>query len=227
MIIEVNLIGGPKKRKAGGGISLPNFGALIKGVKDPLLLGAVGAWIVVGAAGGLFFVTMQARLSTLQEEERRVGAEARRFSNMIAQKRRAQGLRDSLLIELQSIRRIDSDRYVWPHVLEEVTKSLPDYTWLVSMNVLQTAPIAGAETDTIQQPAAVQFMIDGRTPEISAYTRFLRNLANSPWVTNVVPGATRTVVEDDKALTAFSITATFKQADSSFMRTVPVAESVR
>ena len=227
MIIEGNLIGGPKTRKAGGGISLPNFGALIKGVKDPLLLGAVGAWIVVGAAGGLFFVTMQARLSTLQEEERRVGAEARRFSNMIAQKRRAQGLRDSLLIELQSIRRIDSDRYVWPHVLEEVTKSLPDYTWLVSMNVVQTAPIVGTETDTIQPPAAVQFMIDGRTPEISAYTRFLRNLANSPWVTNVVPGATRTVVEDDKALTAFSITATFRQADSSFMRTVPVAESVR
>ena len=227
MLIEVNLIGGPKKRKAGGGISLPNFGALIKGVKDPLLLGAVGAWIVVGAAGGLFFVTMQARLSTLQEEERRVGAEARRFSNMIAQKRRAQGLRDSLLIELQSIRRIDSDRYVWPHVLEEVTKSLPDYTWLVSMNVVQTAPIPGAETAATQQPAAVRFMVDGRTSEIAAYTRFLRNLANSPWVTNVVPGANRTVVEDDKALTAFSITATFRQADSSFMRTVPVAESVR
>ncbi len=227
MIIEVNLLGGTRKRKAGGGISLPNIGELIKGVKDPVLLGAVAAWIVVGAAGGFFFVTMQAQLSTLQEEGLRARAEARRFSNMIAQKRRAEGLRDSLLLELQDIRRIDSDRYIWPHVLEEVTKSLPDYTWLVSMNVVQTAPIPGAETAATQQPAAVRFMVDGRTSEIAAYTRFLRNLANSPWVTNVVPGANRTVVEDDKALTAFSITATFRQADSSFMRTVPVAESVR
>ncbi len=227
MIIEVNLLGGPKKRKGGGGISLPNIGELIKGVKDPLLLGAVGAWIVVGAAGGFLFVTMQAQLSTLQSEAQVIRAEARRFSNMIAQKRRAEGLRDSLMLELQDIRRIDSDRYIWPHVLEEVTKSLPDYTWLVSMNVVQTAPIPGAETDASQQQAAVRFMVDGRTSDISAYTRFLRNLANSPWVTNVVPGANRTVVEDDKALTAFSITATFRQADSSFMRTVPVVESVR
>ena len=226
MIIEVNLLGGPKKRKGGGGISLPNIGELIKGVKDPLLLGAVGAWLVVGAAGGFFFVTMQAQLSTLQEDAARTRSEARRFSNMIARKRDAEGLRDSLVAELRDIRRIDSDRYIWPHVLEEVTKSLPDYTWLVSMNVVQTAPIAGAETDATQQ-AAVRFMVDGRTSDISAYTRFLRNLANSPWVTSVVPGANRTVVEDDKALTAFSITATFRQADSSFMRTVPVAESVR
>lgn len=227
MIIEVNLLGGTRKRKAGVGISLPNIGELIKGVKDPMLLGAVAAWIVVGAAGGFFFVTMQARLSTLQEEQRVRAGEARRFSNLIIQKRRAEGLRDSLLLELQDIRRIDSDRYIWPHILEEVTKSLPDYTWLVSMNVVQTAPIPGAETAATQQPPAVRFMVDGRTSEIAAYTRFLRNLANSPWVTSVVPGANRTVVEDDKALTAFSITATFRQADSSFMRTVPVAESVR
>jgi Tfp pilus assembly protein PilN len=77
----------------------------------------------------------------------------------------------------------------------------------------------------VKQP--VRFTIDGRTSDIGAYTRFLRNLAASPWVGAVVPGANRTVVEDDKALTAFSITATFVQADSAFIRTVSVAESVR
>ncbi len=145
---------------------------------------------------------------------------------MIAQKRRAERLRDSLETELGEIRNIDSDRYIWPHVLEEVTKALPDYTWLVGLNVVQTPPAVTTEGEPVG-PLLVRFMIDGRTSDIGAYTRFLRNLANSPWVANVVPGANRTVVEDDKALTAFSITATFQQADSAFIRTVAVTESVR
>ena len=227
MRIEINLLGGPrKKRKGGGGVSLPNIGEVLKGIKDPLLIGAVAAWIAVGAGAGYLFVTMQGELSALQEDARRARAEARRFSNLIAKKRRAERLRDSLVVELQDIRRIDSDRYIWPHILEEVTKSLPDYTWLVSLNVVQAAPIVGT-TGEIEVPAEVRFMVDGRTSDIGAYTRFLRNLSNSPWVGNVVPGANRTVMEDDKALTAFSITATFVQADSAFMRTVPVATSVR
>jgi Tfp pilus assembly protein PilN len=226
MRIQINLLGGPRKKKAGAGISLPNFGELIKGVKDPLLIGAVAAWIVVGGGIGYLFVTMQAERAGLNEEATRARQEARRFSNMIAQKRRAERLRDSLETELGEIRTIDSDRYIWPHVLEEVTKSLPDYTWLVGLNVVQAAPAVTAEGAPVG-PLPVQFIVDGRTSDIGAYTRFLRNLANSPWLSNVVPGANRTVVEDDKALTAFSITATFSQADSSFIRTVPVSSSVR
>lgn len=226
MRIEINLLGGPRKKKAGAGISLPNIGELIKGIKDPLLIGAVAAWIVVGGAAGYLFVTMQAQLTSLNDEAGRARQEARRFSNMIAQKRRAERLRDSLETELREIRAIDSDRYIWPHVLEEVTKSLPDYTWLVGLNVVQAAPAVTTEGQQVG-PQPVRFMVDGRTSDIGAYTRFLRNLANSPWVANVVPGANRTVVEDEKALTAFSITATFRPADSSFIRTVPVSASVR
>jgi Tfp pilus assembly protein PilN len=145
---------------------------------------------------------------------------------MMEKKRQAESLRDSLEQELQEISGIDSDRYVWPHVLEEVTKALPDYTWLVGVNMVQAPAVPGGPPDSlVKQP--VRFTIDGRTSDIGAYTRFLRNLAASPWVGAVVPGANRTVVEDDKALTAFSITATFVQADSAFIRTVSVAESVR
>jgi hypothetical protein len=43
----------------------------------------------------------------------------------------------------------------------------------------------------------------------------------------VVEGPATTVVEEEKAIRAFSVTATFQQADSAFMRTVPVIQSVR
>jgi hypothetical protein len=62
---------------------------------------------------------------------------------------------------------------------------------------------------------------------MGGYTRFLRQLADSPWLTNVVAGPTKTAVENDKPVLTFTVTVTFRQADSAFIRTAPVLESVR
>ncbi len=205
---------------------MPSFSELVSKVKDPLMLGAGAALIGSVATTAFLYTTQQAQIKGLEEQATRVRAEARRFTNLMAQKTRAENLRDSLLRELQAIRQIDADRYVWPHVLEEVTKALPDYTWLAGLTVLSGAPEVGALADP-NAPQPVRVSLEGRTSDISAYTRFLRQLSTSPWVGRVREGATSTVIEQDKALTAFSITVTFKQADSAFVRTVPLHESVR
>jgi Tfp pilus assembly protein PilN len=227
MRIEINLLGGPKKkRKAGAGIQMPDFGELFGQIKDPLLIGAVAAVIAAVAFVAIMFTAQQAQLASLEDEADRVRAESRRYSNLIAQKRHAERLRDSLVAELQAIREIDADRYTWPHLLEEVTKALPEYTWLVAVTGMTGQTQALLEGDTTVAPP-VQVEVQGRTSEIASYTTFLRRLAASPWLTNVVEGPATTVVEDDKAIRAFSVTATFRSADSAFIRTVPVTESVR
>ena len=55
-MIEINLLPGKKKKAAGAGIklSMPDFRAIIAQVKDPWLIGAIGAWVVVGGGGGGF-----------------------------------------------------------------------------------------------------------------------------------------------------------------------------
>ncbi len=223
-MIEINLLPGQKKKKrAGMGFKLPDVGELISKVRDPLLLGAIGAWTVSGLAVGLLFFAQSRKLGALEEDLTRVQAEARRFAALIEQKRKAEDLRDLLVAELEVIRGIDADRYVWPHVLEEVTKALPDYTWLVGVEVLAAQTV---DADTLG-PQPVRFQLDGRTADIQAYTRFLRQLANSPWVSNIVAGATQTVVEDDRPVTAFSLTGQFRQADSAYIRTAPLLETVR
>ena len=40
----------------------------------------------------------------------------------------------------------------------------------------------------------MQFQINGRTVDIQAYTRFLRQLEASPWITDVQPVSAQTVV---------------------------------
>lgn len=127
-MIEINLLPGPKKKKSSGGagFSLDQFRAIFDSVKDPLLVGSASAWVVGLLFIAFFYTTDTARHSRLNEELTRVEAEQRRFQVMIDQKRRAERLRDSLVTEINLIRSIDGERYVWGHVLEEVSRALPD-----------------------------------------------------------------------------------------------------
>lgn len=226
MRIEINLLGEKKKRKGGAGLQLPNVAALIKQVKDPLLLGAVASWVVALLAIGFLFMTQQRAVSALETEADRVQQEERRYKNLIRQKLLATALRDSLVTELQTIREIDADRFVWPHVLDEITKALPDYTWLVGIQALAPTMAVGAEADTTVAPP-LQIQIEGQTSDISAMTRFVRNLQLSPWIASVTIGPNTQVPVEGQVVTAFSVTAEFQTADSAYIRTVPVAESVR
>jgi len=226
MRIEINLLGEKKKRRGGGGLQLPDFGDLFKQVKDPLLLGAIGAWAVAVVVIGFMFVTLQRSVAAQNELAERTRQEDARYRTLIRQKQRSTALRDSLVLELDAIRSIDADRFVWPHILDEITKALPDYTWLTSVSALAVAVPPGIEVDSTYVPP-LQIQIEGETSDISAMTRFVRNLQNSPWIASVSIGQNTQVESDGQVVTAFSVTAVYQVADSSYIRTVPVAESVR
>lgn len=223
-MMRINLLPGPeRKRKGPGGFSFAGVGAFVAKVRNPLAIAVVGAWVVAALViAGLW--GLQARqVASLRSDQSRLEAEARRFRTLILQKRKAEALRDSLGAELHAIRAIDADRYVWPHVLEEVTKALPDYTWLVSIETV--APQVETGADSTATPP-LQFQIAGRTSDLSAYTRFVSALANSPWVQNAEFGPVQSVFEDERPVNAFTVTVTYRMADSAYIRTVPVERSV-
>jgi Tfp pilus assembly protein PilN len=208
-------------------------------VKDPLLVVAVAAW--VGSLGWLGFVVMNTgrQLATLEPQLEQTRAEHRRFKAFLTEKRHQEMIRDSLVAQIGVIRSVDGDRYVWSHLLDEVTKALPAYTWLTDLGA-DVATTPGAAPAPAPAPAAakadsnaapvktpVAFSIVGRTVDIQAYTRFLRQLEASPWITDVTPVSAQTVVEKERPVTAFSIRATYREADSAYIRTVPLSQSVR
>jgi Tfp pilus assembly protein PilN len=208
-------------------------------VKDPLLVVAVVAW--VGALGWLGFVVMNTgrQLATLEPQLEQTRAEHRRFKAFLTEKRHQEMSRDSLVAQIGVIRSVDGDRYVWSHVLDEVTKALPAYTWLTDLGA-DVATTPGAAQAPAPAPAAakadsnaapvktpVAFSIVGRTVDIQAYTRFLRQLEASPWIPDVTPVSAQTVVEKERPITAFTIRATYREADSAYIRTVPLSQSVR
>ena len=206
-------------------------------VKDPLLVASIVSW--VGVLGWLGFVVVGTtrELNALEPQLEATRSEHKRFKAFLTEKRHQETIRDSLVAQIGVIRTVDGDRYVWPHLLDEVTKALPAYTWLVDMGFAGAAAApattqpGAAETDstaaeTFASPPTV-FNVNGRTVDIQAYTRFLRQLEASPWITEVTPVSAQTVVEKERPVTAFTIRATYSQADSAYIRTVPLSQSVR
>jgi type IV pilus assembly protein PilN len=218
-------------------------------VKDPLPLMVMGSWVGVIGFFGFVMVNTSRQLSRLEPRLEQTRAENKRFKAFLTEKRHQEMIRDSLVAQIGVIRSVDGDRYVWSHVLDEVSKALPAYTWLTDMGAdgvtnrpRSAAPLpppntpagrkAKAAADSAAAAAAaprgpVPFTINGRTVDIQAYTKFLRQLEASPWITDVTPVSAQTVVEKERPLTAFSIKATFRDADSAYIRTVPLSQSVR
>jgi len=222
-MIEINLLPGrPVRRGRGIGLRMPDFRGFFGNLRSPWLGLATIAWVAAIVWIGGTFARDQAKLSGLNGDLEQTHAEHRRFRAVVQQKHQAERVRDSLVAEIEVIRKIDSDRYVWPHLLDEIAKALPPYTWL--RNVSELAQPADSTDPAF---GAVYVSISGETIDVQAYTSFLRNLAASPWLTDVTGNNFATAVEDNRPVTTFNVSAQFRVADSAYIRTVPVIQSVR
>ena len=228
MMITVNLRPGQKRKPSGAGkqftAKLKELGAR---VKDPLLAGVVVVWIAV--AGWLFYTwgSTGRELAAATEQLEQTQGEAKRFETLMKAKAKAEQIRDSLQTQIAVIRAVDRDRYTWPHVMDEVSKSLPAYTWLTDVSTIGVvAGDADASDDPTVSPKQ-RLRIFGRTVDYQAFTQFLRQLEASPWLENVQTQRSETVVENQRPVTSFQVQVDFVMADSAYIRTVPLAQSVR
>jgi len=121
------------------------------------------------------------------------------------------------LAETQVIRDIDRDRYVWPHILDAVTKALPPYLWLEDL-----ASRAGESDST----GGASFQIQGKTADPQALTRFMRNLEESPFVEGVQIVSSSLVAEQGHDVTAFTLTAHYQVPPVTILTMEPLAASV-
>ncbi|MCU0625020.1 MAG: PilN domain-containing protein [Gemmatimonadaceae bacterium] len=205
-----------------------------------VLAAAASVAIVTMAVGGGWWWqgrTAQELDAKLQSEL----ADSARFSAVIGEQRTVIAKRDSVIAQLAVIRDIDDTRYVWAHVLDEVSRQLPPYTWLTS--VQQTAWVAPVpQRDTTRAAAGdstrkkkdapraepmMAFQVVGNTADIQALTRYMRDLEGSPFVQNVTLNKSAVVVIDNREVTEFTLDAQYQKPDPSAITTAPVTLSVR
>lgn len=228
-MITINLRPGAR-RQAQRGPAFAGLGAQLKGlsskVKEPWLAAALIAWVGVVGFLGFVYISTATKLSSLEPKLEAARTEYARYQDFVKQKRREENVRDSILAQIGTITGVDQERYTWPHILDDIGSALPDFTWLTEVSMLPTsAPVTAAAAES-GAAAPVNLRIVGRTSDLQNYTAFLRRLEESPWLTNVLPVEAKTVVEGNRALTSFIIQASYARADSAYIRTVPLIESV-
>ena len=219
-MIEINLLPGVKRKRAGKGLKLqlPDFKNLQGLVKDPWLLAFIGSWVLVAAAVGLLYLPRRAHVNNLEPRLNDAYREALRLQRVLAVKGQFEARRESLLSQIAVIRDIDRERYVWPHIMQAVTRALPQYTWLDEMMVRQ----AGEQDSTL----GTGFQITGKSADIQAVTRFVRNLEDSPFLTNVATVSTGSTNEQGRDVYTYVVTAQYSHPDTSLLTMQPLSTTL-
>jgi Tfp pilus assembly protein PilN len=163
-MIEINLLpaDGKKKRRAKT-TSAAKFefnlkppawlAGLTEKITDKYMLGAVAAAGASLALIVLMFVSQTARASMLEARETRAVKDSAQYSAVLAAKAKAEATRDSLYQQIAIIKSIDDSRYLWSHLMYEISNALPQYTWLTE--ITQTSPPrSAAAADTIAKKAS-------------------------------------------------------------------------
>lgn len=257
MMIQINLLPGTRKAASRSERKLDLsgvFGGLASKIRDPWMLSAVGGIAIAVAAVGGLFVTQSARAAEVNLRVERAVRDSTKMSNVLMARRKLASQRDSVQRQLAIIRQIDDSRYTWAHLLDEISRSLPAYTWLVSIQQTSDAPMpptakkdtsaakptpaakaktrrseqeAAARADSVARSSSLRFKVIGQTVDIQALTLFMKQLEASPYVQHVQLARSEIVGVDGKDITEFQLDAEYEKPAPGVARTVPLVVPVR
>jgi Tfp pilus assembly protein PilN len=218
-VIQINLLPGAKRKRGGKDfrLALPNPAVLAGVAKDPWLIACIASWALVALLVTPLFLRSRSQVAARAPRLEAAQREQGRYQELVRRKMLFEAIRDSLVNEIDLIKGIDRDRYVWPHALDAIAKALPPYTWLDRLEP------RGGESDSGGVPS---FQITGKTVDPQAFTRFLRNLEESPFIEGVAPLSTGLVREQGRDVTTFVISVRYQVPDSTLLTWQPLAATV-
>jgi Tfp pilus assembly protein PilN len=246
-MIEINLLPGAR-RKTKARSAPVNYGALFAGLsgrfQDKVLIGTVALSIAsLGALGWMYWSQTQAA-TAYAERLAKAQKDSAQFETLFIERNLAEATRDTALRQLNLIKTVDQDRFIWPHVLDEVSRALPGYTWLTLVSFVGTAqgtvnnaatpplpkdtgavdpkrPRRPKRIETAIPPDPVSVRVTGKTYDILAVPELMRRLEDSPFLGNVTLDRSDPLDEQGQILTTFQLTMTFVRPDTSQLRRVP------
>jgi Tfp pilus assembly protein PilN len=259
MQIQINLHPERGRKRRRGSLPAPGaaIGRVLAPIRDKYLVGAVVAVAASCAGVAVLHLAQEREATALAAQEQAGVRDSAHLASVIAARTKVLARRDSLGRELRVIAAIDSTRYTWAHVLDEVSDALPPYTWLTSVQQTSAPPAppgalvtkpgaagaAGAAKPAAGAPAAgaggaadtasntLRFRIVGQTVDLQALTQFMRDLEASPYVRNVQLAHSEPVAGADAAaghdLTSFTLDAEFERPSRDAMRLVTITVPVR
>src|SRR3954471_22098644 len=148
-MITVNLLPGSAKKSQRRDFNLSGVvSGAASSISDKYLVACVGTVSAVVLAVGFLFMGQSSRERTLSDREQRAVQDSARYKAVLEAKAKAEAARDSLYQQVAIIKSIDDSRYLWPHLLEEISNALPQYTWLTSVTQTSVPPSSAFQDST-------------------------------------------------------------------------------
>jgi len=244
-VIEINLLpsGGARRpaarRERAAGLSLPGA--------DPRVAALAGAALLVVVLGAFGFWRQSARSGELNGQIERERADSLRLARTIALMKSMESRRDTIEQKMAVIRSVDGRRYQWPHLMDEISRAVPPFTWLTKVTaggpaagsgpqpappVPAPAPAAppanAADSAKAAAPALPPpppppaFNLEGNAATTQALTRFMKNLEASAFIRDVALVTSEQTQTQGRTYLKFTLEARWEQPDSTLVETVPV-----
>jgi Tfp pilus assembly protein PilN len=206
---------------------------------DPRVTGLAGVAVLAVLLGGYMYWSVGTRQDELQAQIDRDVADSTNLATTIRLVHELEARQDTIREKIGIIKSVDQRRYVWPHILDEVSHSLPPYTWLtkIASEEPPAPPPAAAprpapgDTGKKAAPAAPApppapvgplISIEGNTASTQALTRFMKNLEASPMIRDVALVTSSQATEAGRVVLRFSLEAKYEVPDASAIQTVPL-----
>lgn len=236
-MIEINLLSAgekrrPRRRPTGGArqsaFTLPAFSG------DPYMagIGLLALLVLVGL--GFAYWRVDGRLTEVRTALQAAEQDSLSLGGTIDLMGKLQARQYTIEQKIAVIRDVDERRYVWPHLMDEISRALPPYTWLSKLSAAEesAAPAAptpaGADTAkadslaTPPEPVGPAFTVEGNAGSTQALTLFMKNLEESPFIRDVSLVTSEQATSNGRNYQKFTLEARYEAPDSSFVETVPV-----
>jgi len=251
-MIEINLLPGARRKAKRGARAKIDFGAQFASarerIKEPWLIGAVAVAAAAIVAVGLLYTAQSRKETEIDAALQKAVQDSTRYASVLKEHDKAEAKRDTVLRSLNLIRAIDDDRFIWPHVMDEVSRALPPYTWIISLGfsgtgqaqapitTVSAAPVDSSPAGGRKKRRAIATMVPrdtirvrlvGNTVDIQSLTRFIRQLEASPFLEQIQLAKSERANDNGKEVTQFQLDMLYSRPDPAMMKRVPLAVSVR
>ena len=176
-MIKINLVAERKASKGGSGKGSPAAvpSGAAGGTKNLLLVGIVLMGVLISAGWWWSLTSQKARL---QQELREADQELVRLEEIRRKADEFKKQKDLLERKINLITELKKKQSVPVHILDQVSKNLPDFLWLDSMSAVNN-----------------QINIAGKATTYNAVSNFYDNLTGSGYFDSVVLGKTSEIPE--------------------------------
>ena len=143
-----------------------------RGERNPWQTGMVAVLVVVPVAVAALWLTQRARANGLEERLQAASADSARLADLRALSDSLTERQTLIRERMDLIRTLDRDRFIWPHIMDEASRALPNFVWLTSIQEL--SPLPGLTVE-----------IRGMAATPLAVTEYVRRLEDAPYLGSV------------------------------------------